>query len=124
MVYSRQKYGFKSQIIATVAGNATALPRPGGIGDGGPATDAPLLQPNGVTGAGNLYISEIARIRKVTDGIINTIAGTDAPGYSGDGGLATQAQLANPTGLTVDARGNLYVADSNNNVIRVLRPLR
>jgi len=98
-----------------------------GIGDGGPATGALLWDPNAVTvdSAGNLYISEQVRIRKVTtDGIMNTIAGTGSPGYSGDGGPATNAQLWNPTGLTVDAAGNVYFADSLNNVIRVLRPVQ
>jgi hypothetical protein len=112
--------------IATAAGNIKVPTGYRGFtGDGGIATDAPLWVPNGVTvdSAGNVYISEPVRIRKVTtDGIINTIAGTQDPGYSGDGGPATQAQLWNPTGLTVDAEGNVYFADSFNNVIRILRP--
>jgi hypothetical protein len=78
-----------------------------------------------VDGAGNLYISEQARVRMVTtDGIIHTIAGSTDPGYSGNGGPATQAQLYVPTGLTVDGAGNVYVADSFNNVIRILRPIQ
>jgi hypothetical protein len=96
-------------------------------GDGGLAINAGLWSPNGVTvdGAGSLYISEPLRVRKVTtDGIINTIAGIQDPGYSGDGGRATNAQLWNPTGLTVDGAGNVYFADSFNNVIRVLRPVQ
>jgi trimeric autotransporter adhesin len=111
--------------IATVAGGGNPMGFHPGFGDGGPAINAFLYGPNGVSvdNAGNLYISEYARVRKVTtDGIINTIAGTQNPGYSGDGGLATQAQLGSPTGLTVDAAGNVYFADSFNNVIRVLRP--
>ncbi|HXP83142.1 MAG TPA: hypothetical protein VN841_00390 [Bryobacteraceae bacterium] len=114
-------------ILTTVAGNPTAMMPYTGIGDGGPATGALLWDPNAVTvdSAGNLYISEQVRIRKVTtDGIMNTIAGTGSPGYSGDGGPATNAQLWNPTGLTVDAAGNVYFADSLNNVIRVLRPVQ
>jgi hypothetical protein len=113
-------------IITTVAGNGGSTGYHGNTGDGGPATNAPLWNPNGVTvdSAGNLYISEPVRIRKVTtDGIINTIAGSSEPGYSGDGGPATKAQLWNPTGLTVDSVGNVYFADSNNNVVRVLRPV-
>lgn len=113
--------------ITTVAGSGAATGYHGPTGDGGPATSAPLWAPNGLTvdSAGNLYISEPVRIRKVTtDGMINTIAGTQEPGYSGDGGLATKAQLWNPTGITVDAIGDVYFADSNNNVIRVLRPVR
>jgi sugar lactone lactonase YvrE len=113
--------------ITTVAGSGVPTGYHGPTGDGGQATSAPLWTPNGVTvdSAGNLYISEPVRIRKVTtDGVINTIAGTQEPGYSGDGGLATKGQLWNPTGLTVDSAGNVYVADSNNNVIRVLRPVQ
>jgi sugar lactone lactonase YvrE len=114
-------------IITTVAGNGNATGYHGFTGDGGPATNAPLWNPNGVTvdSAGNLFISEPVRIRKVTrDGIINTIAGSSDPGYSGDGGLAAKAQLWNPTGLTVDAAGNVYFADSFNNVVRILGPVR
>jgi sugar lactone lactonase YvrE len=113
-------------IITTVAGNGVPTGYHGPTGDGGPAIDAPLWTPNDVTldSAGNLYISEPVRIRKVTiDGTINTIAGTQDPGYSGDGGLANKAQLGNPSGLTVDGGGNVYFADSSNNVIRVLRPV-
>jgi hypothetical protein len=113
--------------IATAAGNLTGTGYHGATGDGGLATNAPLWNPNSVTvdGAGNLYISEPVRIRKITtDGIINTIAGTMEPGYSGDGGPATNAQLWNPTGLTVDSAGNVYIADSNNNLVRILTPVQ
>ena len=114
-------------IISTVVGNGNYTGYHGPTGDGGLAINVGLWSPNGVTvdSAGNLYITEPVRIRKVTtDGIINTVAGTQEPGYSGDGGPATQAQLWNPTGLTVDGAGNVYFSDSNNNVIRVLRPVR
>jgi hypothetical protein len=114
-------------IITTVAGNGGRAGYQLPTGDGGLAINAGLWSPNGVTvdGTGNPYISEPVRIRKVTtDGIISTIAGTQDPGYSGDGGPATQAQLWNPTGLTVDGAGDVYFADSFNNVIRVLKPVR
>jgi sugar lactone lactonase YvrE len=114
-------------IIATAAGNGGATGYHGYTGDGGLAVNAPLWNPNSVAAdnAGNLYISEPVRVRKTTtDGIISTIAGTQEPGFSGDGGTATQAQFWNPTGLTVDAAGNVYVADSNNNRIRILKPAR
>ena len=104
-------------------------PQPGYSGDGGPAIDAQLFTddlvnaetlfgvPSGLAldSKGNLYISDggNARIRKVSpDGIITTVAGDGTRGYSGDGGPATAAQLANPHGLGVDSAGNLYIADT------------
>ncbi len=93
-------------------------------GDGGPATQAQLGYPEGVTvdGAGNLYISDSRnnRIRKVSafTGTISTIAGTGEWSYSGDGGPAIQAQLGYPSGVTVDGAGNLYIADGSNYRIR------
>ena len=95
------------------------------LGDDGPATGASLSQPNGlaVDGAGNLYIAdeENHRIRKVTtSGIITTIAGTGQKGFSGDGGLATSAQLEQPAGVAVDAAGNIYIADTVNQRIRMV----
>ena len=91
-------------------------------GDGGPATQAQLGYPEGVTvdGAGNLYIADGRRVRKVeaTTGTISTIAGTGEWGYSGDGGPAIQAQLRYPSGVTVDGAGNLYIADGSNYRIR------
>jgi NHL repeat len=99
-------------IIDTVAGNGAC----GYSGDGGPATAAQLCGPNGVAvdGAGNIFIADLSnyRIRKVTasTGIISTVAGTGTYGYSGDGGAATNAQLAGPIGVGVDEAGNLYIA--------------
>jgi uncharacterized protein (TIGR03437 family) len=106
-------------IISTVAGNGAA----GFSGDGGPATAASLQAPVAVAvdNAGNLYIVDQTplRIRKVdTSGIIRTIAGNGTPGFSGDGGAATSAQLFSPTGVAVDAAGNVYVADRTNRRIR------
>ena len=102
-------------IISTLAGNGVA----GYTGDGGPAERAQLNRPIGVAvdRLGNLYIadSDNNRIRKVTpNGSILTVAGTGSRGFSGDGGFATSAQLNFPTGVAMDAAGNLYVADAYN----------
>ena len=109
--------------ITTVAGNGKA----GFSGDGGPATAAQLNRPWAVAvdASGTLYIADYSnsRIRQVTpDGVINTIAGGTGPGYTGDGGPALNAKLNFPTGVAVDSSGNVYVADSSNNVIRLLTP--
>ncbi len=111
-----------SGVINTIAGNGSA----GYSGDGGQATAAELNYPWGVTidALGNLYISDQVnnRIRKVaTTGIISTIAGyTTTGGYSGDGGQATAAGLNDPDGVCFDASGNMYIADSGNNRIRMV----
>ena len=109
-------------IITTVAGNLI-LGNGGYGGDGGPATQATLNRPSGVAvnASGNLYIADTdnRRIRKVDkNGIITTVAGNGIGGYSGDGGPATQAQLVRPSGVTVDASGNFYIADTSNDRIR------
>jgi sugar lactone lactonase YvrE len=106
-------------IINTVAGNGTN----GYSGDEGPATNAKLFLPSAVAldTLGNLYIADSTnnRIRKVdTNGVISTVAGKNAVGFSGDGGLATNATLNGPTGVVLDAIGNLYIADHGNNRIR------
>ncbi len=110
-------------IISTVAGNGTG----GFSGDGGPATEASLLFPFGIAldASGDLFIadSDNSRVRKVTpDGIINTVAGTNAFGFFGDGGPATSAVLNLPIGLAVDESGNLFIADNKNNRIRKVSP--
>jgi hypothetical protein len=106
-------------IISAVAGNGTN----GYSGDGGAATNAELNWPEGVAvdAIGNLFIGDLEnrRVRKVsTDGIITTVAGNGGWGYSGDGGAATNAEVASPQGVAVDATGNLFIADLYNNVIR------
>jgi trimeric autotransporter adhesin len=111
-------------VISTVAGNGTE----GYSGDGGPATSAELNAPSGVAldGAGNIYIadSDNNRVRKVTasTGVISTVAGNGVKGYSGDGGLATNAELNTIYGpgaaVALDAAGNIYIADQFNNRIR------
>lgn len=98
-------------VISTVAGTGVA----GFSGDGGQATNAMINGPYALAldGAGNLYISDYgnARIRKVTPaGIITTHAGNGTLGETGLGGLAIQASINRPTGLAVDAQGQLFVA--------------
>jgi sugar lactone lactonase YvrE len=106
--------------IITVAGNGTA----GYSGDGGSATSAQLNAPFGlaVDASGDLFIADAGNnvIREVIQatGIIITVAGNGTAGYSGDGAAATSAQLNNPCGVTVDANGNVFIADTGNNVIR------
>jgi uncharacterized protein (TIGR03437 family) len=108
-----------SGVVRTVAGNGT----PGFSGDGGPATTGSLYYPEGITvdGAGNLYIADSYnhRIRKVSAaGVISTVAGDGAAGFSGDGGPATRASLNFPSGVTTDPAGNLYITDLWNDRIR------
>ena len=97
---------------------------PGYTGNGGLATSATLNYPTGVfvDAAGNIFIADSAnnRIRKVnaSDGKINTIAGTGTGAYTGNGGLATLACLNYPSGVFVDAAGNIFIADSANNRVR------
>lgn len=111
-----------SGTITTVAGADNGLP-----GDGIQATSAQLGSPQGVAvdQAGNLYISDgsLNLVRKVVNGVITTIAGTGLCCYYNDGGPATKAGLNSPWGLGVDTAGNVYVADSSNNAIRLLTPV-
>jgi sugar lactone lactonase YvrE len=107
--------------ISTIAGNGTY----GFSGDGGAATAAELYMPTGVAvdSAGNVYIADFGnnRVRMVnTAGNISTVAGNGTAGFSGDGYAATSAELYRPSGVALDASGNLYIADANNNRIRVV----
>lgn len=106
--------------ISTVAGTGTS----GFAGDGGPATSAQLASPDRVIvdSSGKIYIADGVnwRIRQISGGTISTIAGTGTAGYTGDGAAATKAELSDPTGIALDASGNLYIADSANNVVRVV----
>ena len=105
--------------ISTFAGTGVA----GFSGDGGPATAAQITDPYGVVRGpdGAIWFCEHAghRIRRIApDGTISTIAGTGQKGYTGDGGLATQATFNLPHELRFDSAGNLYVADTGNNAVR------
>jgi uncharacterized protein (TIGR03437 family) len=105
-------------VITTVAGNGTR----GFSGDNGPATSAGLFDPSGlaVDSVGNLYFADSGnnRIRKVTNGVITTVAGNGTPGFSGDNGPAASAGLYAPIGVAADSAGNLYIADHANGRIR------
>jgi len=108
-----------SGVITTIVGNGAF----GYSGDGGAATAAELYEPQGVAvdGSENVYIADFNnnRIRKVnTSGVITTIAGNGTRGYSGDGGAATEAELSGPSGVAIDASGNIYIADAGNGRIR------
>ncbi len=99
----------------------------GSSGDGGPATSARLLGPQGVAvdKQGNVYIVDgnADRVRKVDPaGTITTFAGTGLRGFSGDGGPATSARLNNPYGVAVDGSGNVYIADLQNFRVRKVNP--
>ncbi len=107
--------------ISTVAGDGSTGPRR----TEGPASEAALGLPVGVAAGpgGVVYISDepAHQVYKVdADGIMTIFAGTGKPGYSGDGGPATEAQLNGPYGVTTDARGYLYIADYENHAIRVV----
>ncbi len=112
-----------SGTISTVAGNGTR----GFSGDGGPATEANLNDPRGVSadGLGNIYIADTRnnRIRKVdVSGIITTVAGDSTSGFNGDAGLATETWLSSPGGVFADASGNIYFADTGNDRLRKVDP--
>ena len=114
-------------VITTVAGGAAgAQPL---VGDNGPPADAQLFLARGgnnfgisgnlaMDAAGNVYIAELNRVRKISQGVITTVAGTGAPGFAGDNGPATDAQLNSPGGIGLDAAGNLYIADQGNYRVR------
>ena len=108
-------------IIHAFAGNGTSCSG-GNCGDGGPAIQANLTLPSAIAldPAGNVFIADAGsqRVREVSNGTISTVAGTGKAGFSGNGGPATRAKLNRPFGVAVDRDDNLFIADSNNNVIR------
>lgn len=114
-----RKVDYGTKIITTVAGTGVA----GYLSSGGPATAAMLDQPYSVASDtfGNTFIADRNNhiIRRVDRfGVISTYAGTGKPGFSGDAGPATAAQLSGPSGVSLDQTGNLYIADQANNRIR------
>jgi hypothetical protein len=108
-------------VITTVVGTGVS----GTAGNGGPATSATLTSPFGVRSdaSGNLYItddSNLIRMVSASTGFISTIAGTGTASFSGDGGPATAATINGAHGIAVDASGNVYIADTGNNRIRMI----
>ncbi|WP_406279151.1 NHL repeat-containing protein [Nocardia sp. NBC_00881] len=106
--------------IVTVAGTGAA----GFSGDGGQAVSARLYYPAGVAvdASGNIYFADTYNhmVRRVdSQGVITTVAGAaPSPGFDGNGGPATAARLNYPAGVAVDASGNIYIADTNNHMVR------
>ncbi|HUI25392.1 MAG TPA: hypothetical protein VL403_04840, partial [Candidatus Kryptonia bacterium] len=113
------RYVDSAGTITTIAGTGVR----GYSGDNGPATAAKLSNPTRLhlDTAGNLYFCDTGNhaIRRIdTNGMITTIAGTGKAGYSGDNGPASAAQFNGPYDLHFAPNGDLYVADTGNNVIR------
>jgi RHS repeat-associated protein len=122
-----------SEFVRTIAGDATGVP--GFAGEGWPGTSARLSRPTGLAVGpdGSLYIADTGnhRVRRLMPptnsafldgGLLFTVAGTGAPGYGGDGGPATQAQLSAPEAVSVGLDGSVYVADTGNHAIRRVGP--
>jgi sugar lactone lactonase YvrE len=112
-----------TQLISTIGGNGVL----GATGDGGVAVQAEISNPTSIVvdPAGNVYFSDngnnAVRMISAFDGTIHTLAGIlGTHGYTGDNGLATAARLNSPNGLALDASGNLYIADTANNVVRMV----
>ncbi|MCW3121044.1 MAG: C-terminal target protein [Flavipsychrobacter sp.] len=108
----------KAGIITTIAGSASTV-----LGDGGPATNAFLSGPTGISvdpNSGSIYISADGRRVRIVNssGIIKTFAGNSTPGFSGDGGPATAALLNNPISIVADGYGSVYITDQLNHRIR------
>ena len=109
--------------MTTIAGTGVA----GFSGEGGTATAARINSPSSVVvdASGNIFISDNQnyRVRKISpSGIITTVAGTGTYGFTGDRGAATAARIGRPEGLCIDATGNLYLADRDNQRIRKISP--
>ncbi len=109
-----------AQSIQTVAGLGIA----GFGGDGGPATGAELNSPTwaALDSAGNIYIADTGKnvVREVSalTGLIQIVAGNGTAGFAGDGNFATQGEVSAPAGVFVDRFGNIFIADTANNLVR------
>ena len=101
--------------VTTVAGGGSVF------GDDGPATKAQLTAPEGLAdGGGKLFIADVNRVRAVSNGTITTAAGNGSVGYQGDSGPATAARLSSPAGVAVVSSGDLWIADSGNDRVRLV----
>lgn len=107
-------------LVHTIAGTGVA----GFSGDGGAATAAQLDTPTGIAldSSGNVLIADSHnhRVRKISGGVITTVAGTGTAGFSGDGGQAIAARLALPSAIAIDKAGRLFIADTNNHRVRAV----
>ena len=112
----------QGQVITTVAGG-----NPNDLGDGGLATNANLNEPTSVAfdALGNLYIADYMnnRVRKVTAGIISTVAGTGSSDATGDGQSAVTTAIHLPWGLAVDGVGNIYFVERASHLVRMVDTL-
>jgi len=115
-----RRLDLRTRRMTTIAGNG----QKGYAGDGGPATTASLNMPHEIQfdASGHLYIAERDNhvIRKVDGGtkVISTLAGTNVPGFSGDGGPAARAQMRQPHSIVIDRQGQLLICDIGNQRIR------
>ena len=122
-IFDQAGYGRALKVFA----NGTLTQLAGSADIGGPLRSRQTTYVNAIAAdaAGNVFFTDSYnyRVREISpDGSITTIAGNEAPGYSGDGGFANRAQLLDPVGLAVDGEGGIYVADSSNDAIRILQP--
>ena len=109
-------------IISTWAGKLSS----GYTGDAGPAINALFYCPFGMflDNSGNMYVGDTLNqvIRVISGGVVNTVAGNNTNGFSGDTGSAVTAQLSEPFGAVVDSAGNIYISDTYNNRVRKVTP--